>query len=79
MGNALQLAKGGSASLKTMPIAEGRKLRLPWSAGAQKPAASGDPLTQRVEDNAFHLAAVGDTRLQQSVSGNSRPVAPVLA
>ncbi len=32
MGNALQLAKGGSASLKTMPIAEGRKLRFSESA-----------------------------------------------
>jgi len=44
-----------------------RKLRLPRAShSAESQAARPHRLTQRVEDNAFHLAAVSDTRLQQS-------------
>jgi hypothetical protein len=71
MDNGLRVTIGGSAfsenasPARTDANRRKRKLRLPRGIRRSQ-AASGDQLTERVEDNAFHLTAVSDKRLQQA-------------
>jgi hypothetical protein len=82
MDKALRVTIGGSAfsenasPARTDANRRRRKLRLPRGIRRSQ-AASGDQLTERVEDNAFHLTRSATSGYSKQLGGNSHTLVRV--